>query len=118
MRHINVCDRGHGVTEDFRVRPQGHRKIFGEVTGSPKTFGCGHWVAEDFWVSLSHRRIDSRGRTPFRKRGKGSGKFRCSHSFTCIALALRPHKYLQKTDEAAACGFKVDLHLCEFQLKL
>ena len=33
MRHINGCDRGHSV-----------------VTGSPKTFGCGHRVTEDFWV--------------------------------------------------------------------
>ena len=32
-------------------------------------------------------------------------------SFTHIALALRPHNYLQKTDEPGACGFTVDLHL-------
>ena len=32
-------------------------------------------------------------------------------SFTRIALALRPHNYLEKTAEAAACGFTVDLHL-------
>ena len=32
-------------------------------------------------------------------------------SFTRIAQALRPHNYLEKTDEAAACGFTVDLHL-------
>ena len=31
--------------------------------------------------------------------------------FTHIALALRPHNYLEKTAEAAACGFTVDLHL-------
>ena len=30
-------------------------------------------------------------------------------SFTCIAL--KPHNYFEKTDEAAACGFTVDLHL-------
>ena len=33
-------------------------------------------------------------------------------SFTRIARALRPHiNYLEKTDEAAACGFTVDIHL-------
>ena len=32
-------------------------------------------------------------------------------SFTRIALALRPHNYLEKNDEAAACGLTVDLHL-------
>ena len=32
-------------------------------------------------------------------------------SFTCIVLVLKPHNYFGKTDEAAACGFTVDLHL-------
>ena len=32
-RHINGCDRGHSV-----------------VTGSPKTFGCGHKATEGFFV--------------------------------------------------------------------
>ena len=32
-------------------------------------------------------------------------------SFTHIAQALRPHNYLEKTDEAAACGFTIDIHL-------
>ena len=32
-------------------------------------------------------------------------------SFTRIVQALRPHNYLEKTDEAAACGFTVDLNL-------
>ena len=32
-------------------------------------------------------------------------------SFTHIALALRLHNYLEKTDEAAACGLTVDLDL-------
>ena len=35
MRHINGCDRGHSV-----------------VTGSPKTFGCGHRATEGFLVWL------------------------------------------------------------------
>ena len=62
------------------------------------------------------------GHTPFRKRGKGSGNFRCSRllhrnfiysgiSFTRAVQALWPHNYLEKTDEAAAYGFTVDLHL-------
>ena len=32
-------------------------------------------------------------------------------SYTRTAQALRPHNYLEKTDEAAVCGFTVDLNL-------
>ena len=34
---------GHGVTEDFWVWSQGHRRIFGVVTGSRKFFSTVAW---------------------------------------------------------------------------
>ena len=57
MRPGSQC--GHGVTEDFWVWSQGHRRIFGVVTGvtedflgwvpkSPKDFWCGHGVTKIF----------------------------------------------------------------------
>ena len=50
----------------------------------------------------------------FAREGRGLvTSFTAAHStgisFTRIAQALRPHNYLE-TDEAAACGFTVDLH--------
>ena len=58
--------------------------------------------------------IVSRGHTPFRKRDLVAFAVAacCTGiSFTRVALAIRPHNYLEKTAEAAACGFTVDLHL-------
>ena len=59
-------------------------------------------------------RVASRGTPRSAREGRDLVTF--AAAACCTGLALRPHSYLEKTDEAAACGFTVDLHLRAFLL--
>ena len=71
MRHINGCNRGHSV-----------------VTGSPKTFGCGHRVTEGFWCGhrvTEHFWVWSRGHRTLLGVVTGSPKdIWCGHRITKV----------------------------------